>query len=56
MEKWRQQIYQTSSSNMLYDERKAYEIALYWGKYDWGGRELSEEDVEANRIAVFGRL
>lgn len=41
---------------MLYDERKAYEFALYWSKYDWNGRELSEEDIKANKDSVFGRV
>lgn len=61
MEKWRALMTYRSSKglsnhNGFYDEEKSYEYALYWSKYDWGGRELSPEDIKANRDSVFGRV
>lgn len=61
MEKWQTLMtYRSnnglSNNNGYYDEEKAYGIALYWSRFDWGGRELSKEDIEANYFATFGRL
>ena len=54
MEKWRMSL--TSTSNEYYNEREAYEIALYWSEHDWGEKRLSTEDKENNRLAVFGTI
>lgn len=53
MERWLTSLKLISKEDPTYEDKwREYEIANYWRRYDWGDRELSEEDIEANKDSI----